>query len=75
VENDFMAGGGDGYPVFNNRVSYATQDIMDQDLADFIGANTPIAPFVLAAPSGRINCIDGNGTGVGNDCPALTASP
>ena len=34
AENDFMAGGGDGYPNFRSRVT--TQDIMDQVVADYI---------------------------------------
>jgi 2',3'-cyclic-nucleotide 2'-phosphodiesterase (5'-nucleotidase family) len=75
VENDFMAGGGDGYPVTNTKPTYATQNIMDQDLADYVAANSPISPFVKAFPDGRINCADSNGPGVGNDCPPLTASP
>jgi 2',3'-cyclic-nucleotide 2'-phosphodiesterase (5'-nucleotidase family) len=73
AENDFMAGGGDGYPVFSSRVT--TQDIMDQVLADYVGANSPLSPFVKASPDGRINCLDSNGPGVGNDCPALVPSP
>ena len=32
--NDFTAGGGDGYP--NNRSRMTTQDILDQDLADYL---------------------------------------
>jgi 2',3'-cyclic-nucleotide 2'-phosphodiesterase (5'-nucleotidase family) len=66
AENDFMASGGDGYPFFTPRVT--TQDIMDQVLADYIAANSPISPFVKAAPNGRINC-------VGAACPVLTPSP
>jgi 2',3'-cyclic-nucleotide 2'-phosphodiesterase (5'-nucleotidase family) len=73
AENDFMANGGDGYPAFTSRAT--TQDIMEQVLADYITASSPISPFVLAAPSGRINCTDSNGPGVGNDCPALVPSP
>jgi 2',3'-cyclic-nucleotide 2'-phosphodiesterase (5'-nucleotidase family) len=68
AENDFMASGGDGYPVTNTKPSYVTQDIMDQVAADYIAASSPISPFVLAAPSGRINC-----TGAG--CPVLVPSP
>ena len=34
--NDFTAGGGDGYP--NNRSRITTQDILDQDLADYLAA-------------------------------------
>ncbi|MGE5138146.1 MAG: 5'-nucleotidase C-terminal domain-containing protein, partial [Rudaea sp.] len=40
AENDFMASGGDGYPVFSSRVT--TQDIMDQVAADYITANSPL---------------------------------
>jgi len=72
AENDFMMNGGDGYPVFSSRAT--TQDIMDQVTADYIGANTPLSPFVKAFPDGRINCADTNGPGVGNDCPTLTPS-
>jgi 2',3'-cyclic-nucleotide 2'-phosphodiesterase (5'-nucleotidase family) len=73
AENDFMMNGGDGYPVFTSRAT--TQDIMDQVTADYVTANSPLSPFVKAFPNGRINCADSNGPGVGNDCPALTASP
>ena len=73
AENDFMMNGGDGYPVFTSRAT--TQDIMDQVAADYIAANSPLSPFVKGFPDGRINCADSNGPGVGNDCPALTASP
>jgi 2',3'-cyclic-nucleotide 2'-phosphodiesterase (5'-nucleotidase family)/predicted AlkP superfamily phosphohydrolase/phosphomutase len=72
AENDFMTGGGDGYPVFSSRAT--TQDIMDQVTADYITANSPISPFVKAFPDGRINCADSNGAAAPN-CPALTASP
>jgi hypothetical protein len=68
-----MASGGDGYPSFTARVT--TQDIMDQVTADYITANSPLAPFVLAAPNGRVNCADSNGVGTTPDCPALTPSP
>jgi 2',3'-cyclic-nucleotide 2'-phosphodiesterase (5'-nucleotidase family)/predicted AlkP superfamily phosphohydrolase/phosphomutase len=66
--NDFMASGGDSYPVVNTRPGYATQNIMDQVLADYITANSPVNPSVLAPPNGRINC-------VGATCPPLTPSP
>jgi 2',3'-cyclic-nucleotide 2'-phosphodiesterase (5'-nucleotidase family) len=72
AENDFMASGGDGYPFFTPRVT--TQDIMDQVLADYIAANSPISPFVKTAPNGRINCADSNGAAAPN-CPVLTPSP
>jgi len=63
AENDFMSSGGDGYPNFFSRAT--TQDIMDQVVADYITANSPISPVIQA----RIHCIDAN-PGVGNDCPA-----
>ena len=63
AENDFMSSGGDGYPVFFSRAT--TQDIMDQVVADYITANSPISPAI----QGRIKCFDAN-PGAGNDCPA-----
>jgi 2',3'-cyclic-nucleotide 2'-phosphodiesterase (5'-nucleotidase family) len=66
VENDFMASGGDGYPNFASRMT--TGDLMDRAVSNWLKANTPVNPFVLAAPNGRINC-------TGSSCPALTASP
>lgn len=48
--NDFMANGGDGYPNFASRM--VTRDIMDQVLADYVVANTPISPSI----QGRIAC-------------------
>ena len=66
--NDFIAGGGDGYPVVTNKPDYATQNIMDQVVADYITASSPLSPKVLAPPAGRINC-----TGAG--CPTVTPSP
>ncbi len=73
AENDFMAAGGDGYPVLTSRAT--TQNIMDQVVADYITANSPVNPIVKAFPDGRVNCADSNGTGVAPDCPALTPSP
>jgi 2',3'-cyclic-nucleotide 2'-phosphodiesterase (5'-nucleotidase family)/predicted AlkP superfamily phosphohydrolase/phosphomutase len=72
AENDFMVTGGDGYPNFSSRAT--SRDIMEQVLADYIVANTPISPFVKAASNGRINCSDANGS-VAPNCPALTPSP
>jgi 2',3'-cyclic-nucleotide 2'-phosphodiesterase (5'-nucleotidase family) len=48
--NDFMALGGDGYPVVYSRS--VTQNLMDQVLADYITATTPLSP----ALQGRIAC-------------------
>jgi 2',3'-cyclic-nucleotide 2'-phosphodiesterase (5'-nucleotidase family)/predicted AlkP superfamily phosphohydrolase/phosphomutase len=58
--NDFMAAGGDGYPVVTSRIT--TQNIMDQVLADYITANTPISP----AAEHRVHCTT-SGTTL---CPA-----
>jgi 2',3'-cyclic-nucleotide 2'-phosphodiesterase (5'-nucleotidase family) len=74
AENDFMASGGDGYPVTTSKPGYATQEVMDQVLADYLTANDPVSPFVKAAPDGRVNCTDSNGTGTAPDCPALMPS-
>jgi hypothetical protein len=52
----------------------ATQDIMDQVLADHVTANSPLSPTVKAFPDGRINCADSYGTAAPN-CPTLVASP
>ena len=50
AENDFMSGGGDGYPVFTPRVT--TRDIMDQVLADSITAEGTVSPAI----QGRVTC-------------------
>lgn len=57
--NDFMALGGDGFPNIYNRIT--TQDYLDEVLADFITANTPVSPVI----QGRITCTT-SGTAV---CP------
>ena len=56
AENDFMATGGDGYPVVYSRGT--TQNLMDQVVADYITANTPISP----ALQGRIVCTTSGAT-------------
>jgi 2',3'-cyclic-nucleotide 2'-phosphodiesterase (5'-nucleotidase family) len=66
ASNDFMLKGGDGYPDVYSRAT--TRNIMDQDLADYVSANSPISPSI----QGRIVCTDPN-PGAGNDCPAITA--
>ena len=50
------------------------QEILEELLADYVTANSPLNPFVNAAPNGRINCDDTNGAALPN-CPALTPSP
>jgi len=72
AENDFMASGGDGYPNFFSRST--SQAIMDQVLADYVQASSPLSPVVNAFPDGRINCADSNGAAAPN-CPTLVASP
>jgi 2',3'-cyclic-nucleotide 2'-phosphodiesterase (5'-nucleotidase family) len=62
AENDFMATGGDGYP--NVYARGTTQNIMDQVVADYITAKTPLTP----ALQGRIVCTDANGATAPN-CP------
>ena len=62
AENDFMATGGDGYP--NVYARGTTQDIMDQVLADYITANTPVSPAI----QGRIVCTTSGATA----CPVVT---
>ncbi|MEE9534745.1 MAG: 5'-nucleotidase C-terminal domain-containing protein, partial [Acidimicrobiia bacterium] len=49
--NDFMAAGGDGYPVVTDQI--VTRNFMDADVAAYIAANTPISPVI----QGRIGCI------------------
>ena len=62
--NDFTASGGDGYPNFRSRMT--TQDVLDQDLADYLAA----APGGVVSPAiqGRIHCTDSN-PGGGVACP------
>ena len=62
--NDFMASGGDGYPNVASRAT--SRDIMDQTVADWIGANSPIAPSI----QGRIVCTDSVAP---NNCPVRTS--
>ena len=62
AENDFMATGGDGYPNFYARGT--TQNIMDQVLADYITAKTPVSPAI----QGRIVCTTSGATA----CPVVT---
>lgn len=50
--NDFMANGGDGYPVVISRAT--TRNLMDEDVSNYISANSPVSPSI----QGRIVCID-----------------
>ena len=48
--NDFMAGGGDGYPNVASRST--SRNIMDADVADYVAARSPLSPAI----QGRIVC-------------------
>ncbi|HSB67562.1 MAG TPA: 5'-nucleotidase C-terminal domain-containing protein [Anaerolineales bacterium] len=61
AQNDFMATGGDGYP--NVYARGTTQNIMDQVLADYITASTPLNPAI----QGRIVCTTSGATA----CPVV----
>jgi len=61
AENDFMVEGGDGYPNFASRAT--TRELMDQTLADYIAASTPISPAI----QGRIACTTSGAT----TCPVV----
>ena len=67
--NDFTAGGGDGYPNIRSRMT--TQDILDQDLADYLAAS----PGGVVSPviQHRIHCTDSEPGGGADACP--TGSP
>jgi len=60
--NDFMAAGGDGYPLVSPRIT--TQEFMDQVLANYIAANTPISPSI----QGRVVCTTSGAVA----CPVVT---
>ncbi len=60
--NDFMANGGDGYPLVIGRA--VTRNIMETDVRGFVQANSPLSPVL----QGRIACSDSNGATAPN-CP------
>jgi 2',3'-cyclic-nucleotide 2'-phosphodiesterase (5'-nucleotidase family) len=62
AENDFMVTGGDGYPIFSSRAT--TRDIMDQVVADYVTARSPISPAI----QGRVVCTTTGPTA----CPVVT---
>ncbi|MFQ5557785.1 MAG: 5'-nucleotidase C-terminal domain-containing protein, partial [Acidimicrobiales bacterium] len=62
AENDFMASGGDGYPV--DIGTAATRELLDQVTEAYVAANSPVSPAI----EDRIGCVDPN-PGVGNECP------
>ena len=60
AENDFMASGGDGYPV---DIGVAvTRELLDQVVAEYVAANSPLSPTI----DGRITCVDSVAP---DDCP------
>jgi 2',3'-cyclic-nucleotide 2'-phosphodiesterase (5'-nucleotidase family)/predicted AlkP superfamily phosphohydrolase/phosphomutase len=61
AQNDFMATGGDGYPNVYSRGT--TQAIMEQVLADYITANSPLSPKL----QGRVVCTTSGATA----CPVV----
>jgi 2',3'-cyclic-nucleotide 2'-phosphodiesterase (5'-nucleotidase family) len=61
--NDFMATGGDGYPKFATERVNSDGTTLEETLADYIGANSPIAPAI----QGRITCTSSGATA----CPAI----
>jgi 2',3'-cyclic-nucleotide 2'-phosphodiesterase (5'-nucleotidase family) len=62
--NEFVAAGGDAYPVIPGGVTF---DILDQDVTDWLTAAGTVEPVL----QGRITCTDPN-PGIGNNCPVLT---
>lgn len=60
--NDFVVGGGDGYPVYSDRG--ATRGVLDQDVAAWIAAQPQLDPVL----QGRIVCYDPN-PAAGSNCP------
>lgn len=59
--NEFVAAGGDGYPVLTGYVSF---DFLDQDVSEWLTAEGTISPTI----QGRITCADSNGATAPN-CP------
>jgi 2',3'-cyclic-nucleotide 2'-phosphodiesterase (5'-nucleotidase family) len=64
--NDFIARAGDGFPNIYDEAT--TRNIMDEDLAAYVTANSPLSPTI----QGRIVCADSNGATAPN-CPAITS--
>jgi len=66
--NDFMAMGGDGYPNLVSILNTPEIRTMDEGLADYIEANTPISPSI----QGRITCVKVFNPASPNNCPVVT---
>jgi 2',3'-cyclic-nucleotide 2'-phosphodiesterase (5'-nucleotidase family)/predicted AlkP superfamily phosphohydrolase/phosphomutase len=67
--NDFMAMGGDGYPNLVSILNTPEIRTMDEGLADYVAANTPISPSI----QGRITCVKVFDPASANICPVVTA--
>ena len=63
AQNDFTASGGDGYP--NVVASIVSREVLDQVLADYVAAASPLSPTI----QGRITCTTSGATA----CPVVTA--
>jgi len=66
--NDFMAMGGDGYPNLVSVLNTPEIRTMDEGLADYVVANTPLAPSI----QGRITCVKVFNLASPNNCPIVT---
>ena len=62
--NDFMVPGGDGYPNVSGRAH--TQDLLEQDLADYLAAQP--GGVISPAIQGRVHCTDSD-PGTAPACP------
>jgi 2',3'-cyclic-nucleotide 2'-phosphodiesterase (5'-nucleotidase family) len=62
--NDFMATGGDGYPKFATPRIISDGTTLEQTLADYVTANSPLSPAI----QGRVTCTTSGAT----VCPAVT---
>jgi 2',3'-cyclic-nucleotide 2'-phosphodiesterase (5'-nucleotidase family) len=62
--NDFMATGGDGYPKFATERIKSDGTTLEQTLADYVTANSPLSPAI----QGRIVCTTSGATA----CPVAT---
>jgi 2',3'-cyclic-nucleotide 2'-phosphodiesterase (5'-nucleotidase family) len=62
--NDFMATGGDGYPKFATARINSDGTTLEETLADFVTANSPLSPTI----QGRVTCTSSGAT----VCPTVT---
>lgn len=64
--NDFVAAGGDGYPIIISKST--TRDVLDQVVADYVTVAGTLSPAI----QGRIVCTDSNGATAPN-CPVVSS--